>query len=100
MWKGMFGYMGRAHLEFGTQIEQFDSIFGLVDQIDKQIITNYKPWPSNYFALRLLENNGALSQGEDEEKFFERYKRIPNPLGELFLEMYANPVINKRKYAV
>jgi len=99
MRKGIFGYKGRVHLEFGTQIEQIDSKQGLVKEIDKQIITNYRPWPSNYFAWELLfKDPNTKPRNEHEEKFFKRYQKVPSHLKELFLKMYANPVVNKQEY--
>jgi len=98
MKSGIFGYNGKVHVTFGKEITGFASWQNLAVEIDRQIISNYHLWHSNYFALRLLENSGALPQGDNEEKFFERYKKVSAHLKPFFLGMYANPVVNKDKY--
>ena len=74
---------------------------------DKQIYDNYKLWPSNYLAYDLL-NNSKEFEGEytsETKNIFEsRFKKtieitsINNKkIRELFLMLYANPLINKLK---
>lgn len=76
----------------------------IAEIIDKRIYTNYHLFPTNYIAYDWLnESNTFENQYTKEEKTkFESYtvKRLENFKGndlakEIFLKMYANPVINK-----
>lgn len=71
--------------------------------IDKEIIENYKLWPTNYIAYDLLNNSQEYKDKytEEEQKLFHRRldMRIDKTqpiLVKKFLEMYANPVKNKQ----
>ncbi|MBE9491443.1 MAG: glycerol acyltransferase, partial [Bacteroidetes bacterium] len=73
--------------------------------IDKQIYDNYKLWKTNYIAYDLVyKNNKYVSFYTSEEKeAFEQYmsKQLNNikadkkVLQQIFLKIYANPVVNK-----
>ncbi len=79
---------------------------GLVAKlVDKQIHVNYKLWPSNYLAYDLLNNTSEYSDqyNDDIKTNLEiRYEKTALLTGydnkeirKLFLQLYANPVINK-----
>jgi len=116
---GITGEKGRIHLAMGKPIndgimkidntninnKQFvDLVAGLAD---KQIYSNYKLWPSNYLAYDLLNNTSDYSDKYDSsiiEIFENRYKNTTEivqydnkDIRELFLLLYANPVINALK---
>ena len=99
MRKGLFGYKGRVHIAFGTQITQIDSKQGLVADIDKQIINNYRLWPSNELAYQIVRDIPFSSFGDETNKFLSRREKVPTHLLDIFDEMYANPLINKMKYS-
>lgn len=81
-------------------------IQGLAQAIDDSILKSYKLWPTNYIAYDILNNSNTYSDlyTENEKAVFERRleKRIDaeNPIAlQGILAMYANPVVNKMKYA-
>lgn len=114
---GMKGYKGNIHIHFGRpindEIEHLAHITNknellkqIAEIIDKRIYTNYHLFPTNYIAYDWLnESNTFENQYTKEEKTkFESYtvKRLENFKGndlakEIFLKMYANPVMNKLK---
>jgi len=98
MRKGLFGYKGRVHIAFGTQITQIDSKQGLVADIDKQIINNYRIWPSNELAYQIVKDIPFSSFGDETRKFLNRREKVPAHLTDIFDHMYANPLINKNRY--
>ncbi len=109
--KGVEGYKGNIHLHFGEKLVAIDDDpANIAEQIDKQIIGNYKLHPSNYLAYEILhqqdnsigpklsEMNLNLSEIEIKRvEFNERYQSFSPELRPYFLTMYANPVINKFK---
>lgn len=114
---GIMGQKKRIHIHIGdvltTEIDQIErendntnkQIQALAQAIDDSILTSYKLWPTNYIAYDLLykTNEYAAHYTENEKQLFERRLDIKidqnNPvLWEGFLSMYANPVVNKRKY--
>jgi hypothetical protein len=80
-------------------------IQALAQTIDDSILSSYKLWPTNYIAYDILHktNQFANLYTENEKQLFERRLEIKidqsNPIAlEGFLNMYANPVVNKLKY--
>ncbi|MCL3781808.1 glycerol acyltransferase [Prolixibacteraceae bacterium JC049] len=116
MSEGLKNAKGRVHFAFGkpitTELEQVaesgklnDQLAGLASLVDQQIHTNYKLWPTNYIAYDILNNTDKYSQEytpEQKEKFIQVTNERLEILGErkeagkgLWMNMYANPVINK-----
>lgn len=84
---------------YNKQIETLAQI------IDKEIITHYKLWPTNYIAADLLKNDSAFKSfytTEEKELFVRRFERrldkTQTMVYENFLLMYANPVFNQKQY--
>jgi hypothetical protein len=80
-------------------------IQALAQAIDDSILTTYKLWPTNYIAYDLLHGTTTYaSQYTDIEKavFERRLEKRIDAQSEFevqgILAMYANPVVNKRKY--
>ena len=115
---GIIGQKKRIHIHVGDVLDkqldgitaEFDStnkqIQALAQVIDDSILSNYKLWPTNYIAYDLMHgtNQYADQYTENEKSLFERRLEIrideENPIAlQGFLSMYANPVINKLKYA-
>jgi hypothetical protein len=68
-------------------------------------LSSYKLWPTNYIAYDILYNTTTYEKlyTEDEKSLFERRMEMridhSNPIAKQgFLDMYANPVVNKLKY--
>ncbi len=114
---GILGQKKRIHIHIGdvldteldfigTQIEGTNKqIQALAQTVDVAVINGYKLWATNYIAYDLLykTNEYAAFYTEKEKQLFERRLDIKinedNPIEfEGFLAMYANPVINKKKY--
>lgn len=114
---GIMGQKKRIHIHIGNILDkELDviakendngnkQIQALAQAIDDSILTSYKLWPTNYIAYDLLykSNQFADRYTENEKQLFERRLEIKidqdNPVAlEGFLNMYANPVVNKLKY--
>ena len=115
---GIMGQKKRIHIHVGDILDkETDTIASnhensnkqiqaLAQAIDDSILQSYHLWPTNYIALDLLNksNEYKLFYTENEKSLFERRLEMKidenNPV-ELcaFLNMYANPVINKMKYS-
>ncbi|UJH90505.1 1-acyl-sn-glycerol-3-phosphate acyltransferase [Antarcticibacterium sp. 1MA-6-2] len=113
--KGALGNKGRIHIEAGKVftkewfepvVKQESSVNDFLKtitlNIDKEIHSNYKLWPSNYIACDLLLNNDSHSSKytqKEKRQFERRLTRRINCENSLevnsYLLMYANPVINK-----
>jgi len=114
---GIMGQKKRIHIHIGDVLKneldgiaaEFDNtnkqIQALAQAIDDAILTGYKLWPTNYIAYDILykTNKWEAFYTENEKSLFERRLEIRidenNPVAlEGFLNMYANPVVNKMKY--
>ncbi|MBL7965401.1 MAG: glycerol acyltransferase [Prolixibacteraceae bacterium] len=118
MGEGILRPKGHVHFGFGEpildQIDVFASeetlalqIEKLADHIDRQIYQNFKLWPNNYIA------EDILNQTSDNTAYYtpEQFARFKGMLDEavavipgdseiirnMFLQMYVNPLLNKRK---
>lgn len=109
---------GKIHVAFGKPIQEElvnidknsnenDKIKNLASCIDKQIYQNFKLNPVNYIAYDLLQQTTIFENNysSEEKNLFLNYidSKIKTMTGEidvlknLFLSLYANPVINKLK---
>jgi len=114
---GIMGQKKRIHIHIGDVLDrELDviaaendnsnkQIQALAQAIDDSILSSYKLWPTNYVAYDILHktNQFANFYTENEKQLFERRLEIKidqsNPVAlEGFLNMYANPVVNKLKY--
>lgn len=115
---GIMGQKKRIHIHVGDVLKsEFDAIEAHHDNTNKQIqalaqiiddsiLTSYKLWPTNYIAYDLLHGTDKFADKytESEKSIFERRLEMRidenNPVAvQGFLAMYANPVVNKMKYA-
>lgn len=114
---GIMGQKKRIHIHIGDILDkeidniqsEFDNsnkqIQALTQAIDDSILSSYKLWPTNYIAYDILYKTEAHKHlyTENEKSLFERRLEMKidgnNPVAvEGFLNMYANPVVNKQKY--
>ena len=114
---GIIGQKKRIHIHIGDILEteiddikaNFDTsnkqILALAQVIDDSILSNYKLWPTNYIAYDILNKTNTYSHlyTENEKSLFERRLELridhEHPVAKQgFLDMYANPVVNKLKY--
>ena len=103
---GIFGYKGRVHLHICKPIsDPVDTTRHLAEMIQREIINNYRIWPTNQAALDLLpeiniqqENIDTISDMPSKISILE--KRCANLKSEErneFLMTYARPIVNKEK---
>jgi hypothetical protein len=114
---GIIGQKKRIHIHVGdvldTELDLISAendnsnkqIQALAQVIDDSILQSYKLWPTNYIAYDLLNKTNIYSDKytEDEKSLFERRLEMKidvtnDFMVESFLNMYANPVVNKSKY--
>jgi 1-acyl-sn-glycerol-3-phosphate acyltransferase len=118
MGHGLVNPKGRVHFAFGQPINEQIDLFAnettlgeqieqLGEYIDQQIYLNFKLWPNNYIACDLLNETTTHSKHYTQEEYNNFSTLLENALNEIegdketirsmFLQMYANPVINKKK---
>jgi hypothetical protein len=106
--KGFVGYKGRIHVAFGEPIaDQYETADGLAEEIDRQVYTNYKLFPSNIVAcqilgytqdLELVKSQWPDQNWQDVELRFKDYlNRAPSLYRKIITEGYAAPVLNYLK---
>jgi len=114
---GLLGQKKHIHIHIGDVIdseidkikEEFDSsnkqVQALANVLDREIISNYKLWPTNYIAYDVVYKSDKFSDQytENEKQVFLkrlglRVDKENEPLLQGFLAMYSNPVVNKMKY--
>ena len=116
--KGITGQKKHIHIYAGTPLNaDLDALSDITNAnqlikavaqlIDKQIISNYKLWATNYMAYDILKASdkyAAQYHFEEKEAFMHRMTtRIDGQefdAVEHFLAMYANPVVNKEELSV
>ncbi len=97
MVKGLRQYKGRVHVSIGTPLtdKMYENHEEVAREIDRQIHTMYKLWPTNYFAYDYLEGTNRFKEEYkdfNEEKFLKRYSRLSEDVRMYALNAYANPV--------
>ena len=114
---GIIGQKKRIHIHVGdilnTELDKIalendntnKQVQALAQVIDDSILQSYKLWPTNYIAYDLLNKTSTYKSHytEDEKSLFERRLEMKidcsnELMMEGFLNMYANPVVNKFKY--
>jgi hypothetical protein len=118
MGEGLVRPKGRVHFGFGEpvagRIDLIDKeepisnqIEKLAEIIDNEIYGSFKLWPNNYIAEDIL-NNSSNNLGQYTAEQFDRFVAMLDEAIEaipgdkevvrlMFLQMYVNPLINKRK---
>jgi hypothetical protein len=117
MGEGLIRPKGHVHFGFGqpinAQIDLLDKnepvqvqIERIAEVIDNQIYSSFKLWPNNYIAEDILNNTSNNLSEYNAEQFNqfatmldEAVQTIPGDktvIRNMFLQMYVNPIINKR----
>jgi hypothetical protein len=118
MGEGLTRPKGHVHFGFGEPINAKIDLIGrdetiqrqieqIADIIDNQIYCSFKLWPNNYIAEDILKNtsNNLSEYTAEQFEYFatmleEAVQTIPGDktvIRNMFLQMYVNPIINKRK---
>ncbi|MBG0766133.1 1-acyl-sn-glycerol-3-phosphate acyltransferase [Sphaerochaeta halotolerans] len=96
--RGMKGYKGNVHIAFGTPLEGvWENSDQVAQEIDRQIHTLYKLWPTNLFAYDYLHNSTQFQESYrdfDSEAFLYRFKGTREEVRQFALNAYANPVVS------
>ena len=97
--KGIKEPKGRVHLHIGKSItEEINQIEDLAEVIDREIITNYKLWPSNYISAYSLDLTSKTENFEGKKKsFLFRFKSLDETTRKKALRMYSAPFQNQKK---
>lgn len=108
---------GRVHIEFNdpvsseevaaaAELDKNERFKALGTCMDNKIVANYKLWPNNYIAYDMLNSTDEYA-GEytpQEKETFVQYMEQKmakvdadkDELREIFLSIYANPVVGKK----
>ncbi|WP_348797982.1 1-acyl-sn-glycerol-3-phosphate acyltransferase [Flavobacterium adhaerens] len=114
---GILGQKKRIHIHIGDVIDtEIDEIVKNIDSSNKQvqalaqtiddsILLHYKLWTTNFIAYDIVNKSNSFAHlyTENEKLLFERRLEMridhEHPIAKQgFLDMYANPVVNKLKY--
>jgi 1-acyl-sn-glycerol-3-phosphate acyltransferase len=114
---GIIGQKKRIHIHIGDMLDtEIDEIIknkdtsnkqvqALAQIIDDSILSNYKLWTTNFIAYDIVNNSARFAHlyTDNEKLLFERRLELridhEHPVAKQgFLDMYANPVVNKLKY--
>jgi len=114
--KGLGEFKGRINLNFGEQIAgDFESAEEVANAIDRQILDNFQLYYIHYWALEKLASLDVSNGGDEDDSqysdvweklkgdmvfadrqlFESRYQSCAEPWRRKWLEMYANPILNK-----
>lgn len=99
--EGITGAKGRVQLRFGSPLSNdMATPDEVAAEIDRQVIGNYRLFPSHYLALeRLGEATELVARqsitAQDRKAFNERLNQVPEALKPYWLAQYANPVKHK-----
>ena len=94
--RGLRGHKGRVHIAFGAPIQgTYSSSEEVAGEIDRQIHSLYKLWPTNLFSYDYLNETDtyAASYADfDAAAFLKRFKGLKKEVRTFALNAYANPV--------
>ena len=108
---------GRVHIQFNepiteqevkaaAELDKNERFKALGTCMDNKIVANFKLWPNNYIAYDMLNSTGeyASEYTQQEKETFVQYMSAKlekvdadkDELREIFLSIYANPVVGKK----
>ena len=117
MGHGLLNPKGHVHFGFGKPISgELDliatepttsaQIEKLAEHIDREIYSNFRLWPNNYIAEDILNDTSLNTKHYTSEQFDAFKTMLDEAITEIagdakiirtmFLQMYVNPLINKR----
>lgn len=114
---GLIGQKKHIHIHMGDVLDnELDliaaetpqankQIQAIASAIDDQILKNYKLWPTNFVAYDIVNQTNKFSHlyTDKDKQLFTRRLELHlagenEHLKKEFLDMYANPVVNRLKY--
>lgn len=114
---GIMQFKGNIHIEFTepislSEIEQAATLDKnerfkfLTNAMDKRIVSSFRLWKNNYIAYDLLNGGDEFSNEytQEERRAFIDYMNYKlssvegemNELENIFLSIYANPIVNRK----
>ncbi|WP_394183858.1 1-acyl-sn-glycerol-3-phosphate acyltransferase [Marinomonas posidonica] len=91
---GIVGQKGKVVVTFGDVIKDgFETPEEFVEEVDRQIITNYAIQSTNEAALAM-----QIGQTSPDAAFSRYLEECPQDLRDTVLAMYANPLKQQQKY--
>ena len=94
---GITGKKGDVNVAFGPALSgHYETAEDVAEKIDRQMADQYVLQPSNYLAMEFLDKEKVAPASIGKQKrdeFRERLDSCDEELREIFLKMYANPVI-------
>ncbi|WP_320824225.1 1-acyl-sn-glycerol-3-phosphate acyltransferase [Reinekea sp.] len=95
--RGMTGWKGRVHLEFGDVLQgKFDQDDEVAEQIDRQIHQLYQSFPTNAWAEACLNNEVAEIANANVATLKNRVELARPELRPYILKQYANGLRMRR----
>jgi hypothetical protein len=98
--RGLKGNKGRVHIAFGTPIAgEFENSDAVALEVDRQIHSLYRLWPTNLFAYDYLNQSDEYASSYadfDTQAFLQRFDGIAKEVRTFALNAYANPVRSYR----
>lgn len=97
--RGLSGRKGRVILRLGEELSgDFETPEEVAAEVDRQIMSNLELFPVNHWALAKLqgESDSVVSK-QDALELTRRLKNCPPEYRNFWLQMYANPVLNRER---
>ncbi|MFN3580020.1 MAG: 1-acyl-sn-glycerol-3-phosphate acyltransferase [Pseudomonas sp.] len=108
--RGLTGFKGRVHVAFGQPLgSDMVDAKAVAREADRQILGNYRLYPSNYLAFEQLPDAPKLQLGDwrenftaevlhaEQQRFEQRLAACPAQEQAMWLLQYANPVISRAR---
>lgn len=108
---GIAGEKGHVHIAFGDVLQgNYENADQVAAEIDRQVWQNYIQHPSNHLAYEILNKSSvdlpvsaeckafkSTDYREEQQELIRRLDAIPATQRELFLGIYANPIVSQLK---
>ena len=98
---GITGQKGNVHVAFGKPLTgDLPDAEAVAAQIDDQILSQYRFHASNHIAAELCNPTAEALRSSDisvekKDAFMQRLDRCEQETKDIFLAMYANPVLRR-----
>ena len=98
IFKGVMMPKGNVHLSFCNPIHGKFSPEELSEEIDRNIINNFKLWDTNIYAYKYLHENVNDQEFPEASKYFNDLRSsMTNEELEAIMSQYSNPIVSKKE---
>lgn len=95
--RGMTGWKGRVHVEFGDVLDgEFENDGDVARAIDEQIHRIFKPYETHQWADKMLANEAFAVSNDNVEELKKRVDAARDELKPYILKQYANSIRMQR----